>query len=161
MNEAVCSGVDDGIPYSYDPFTMLHLTPPTLSPRLLSPTPPPLPPVYPSSNHPVPPLPCGLKSRALNALSALEIQNAELRAVQEVINQNSDLRTENGSGTLSQRLAIFGEAVTRRCTPNGSKRFPALPQKELYELKTIVFNCLPKFHERPDEFCGTKNILWQ
>ena len=146
-----------------DPFELFNLTPPALSPRLLSPTPPPLPPPYPPSNHPThqhSAVPCSLKSRGKYALASSEIDNTTLKSVCDVLKQNPELRTESGCGTLAQRLAkeaLFGEEVMKRCTPNGSKKYPALPQEELYNLKHIVFNELKIFHHQPGDF----EPVWQ
>ena len=97
-----------------DPFELLNLTPPALSPRLLSPAPPPLPSPYPPSNHPThqhSAVPCSLKSRGKNALASSEIDHTRLKSVCDVLKQNPELRTESGCGTLAQRLAkeaVFG-----------------------------------------------------
>lgn len=159
------SDTDDWLSlYTNDPFEMLDLTPSILSPHILSPTPPPLPsplpplpPPYPSSNQP---LPCSLKSKAKYALSLSDIDKTGLKSVQDILKQNSDLRTESGCGTLAQRLAketVFGVEIMKRCTPAGSKKLPGLPQEGLYEIKKIIFSELYKFHNQPGDF----EPIWQ
>ena len=108
-----------------------------------------------SDSHYTSPRP--LKSTVHTILPSTEIHvdKTSLINIKDVINQNSNLLTEDGCGTLAQRLAkqaVFGLSVMACCTPKGSKRFPALPQTELYELKKAVFKELNKFHHRPAAF---------
>ena len=89
------------------------------------------------------------------ALPSSEIAKNTLRDVQEVLEENTKLRTESAAGTLCQKLAkeaIFGKELMRRCTPNGTRDFPALPREELYTLKTIMFNQFPRFQRCPGAF---------
>ncbi len=107
-------------------------------------------------------LPCRipLPSNASAVLPSSEINKKSLRTVQEVLQQNTKLWNESSAGTLSQRLAkdaIFGREVMRKCTPNGTREYPALPREELYELKTTLFRQFPKFHKCPANF----EALWK
>ena len=99
----------------------------------------------------VPPLP----SNASATLPSLEIARHILRSVEEVLEENGKLRTESTAGTLCQKLAkeaISGKAVMKRCTPHGTREFPALPREELYELKTAMLKQFPRFHSCPGAF---------
>lgn len=68
---------------------------------------------------------------------------------------NSNLRTESAASTLCQKSAkeaIFGIEVMKKCTPSGTRDYCALPQEELFELKTIMFRQFPKYHQNPVGF---------
>ena len=59
---------------------------------------------------------------------------------------------------LSVKLAkeaIFGEEVMVKCTPGGNRELPALPTKEMYELKKIVLSQFPHYWKCLHEFEGT------
>lgn len=61
--------------------------------------------------------------------------------------------TESVAGTIAQLLAreaFFGEDVMAQCTPQGTRAEPALPRKELLELKRLMFMKLP--HESHASF---------
>ena len=98
--------------------------------------------------------PCSFTPRE-NALPPSEIQKEKLKKVAEVLQENIKLKTEGSAGNLCQRLAkeaIFGKEIMRRCTPNGTREYPALPQAELYSLKQIMFQQFPRFHTCPGAF---------
>ena len=104
----------------------------------------------------VPPLP----SNASATLPSSEIARHTLRSVDEVLEENAKLRTESTAGTLCQKLAkeaIFGKAVMKKCTPNGTREFPALPREELYKLKTVMFKQFPRYRSCPGAF----ESLWK
>ena len=70
-----------------------------------------------------------------------------LRSVDEVLAGKSV--TESVAGTIAQLLAresFFGEDVMAQCTPQGSRFQPALPCKELLELKKVLVTKLPECH---------------
>ena len=101
--------------------------------------------------------PCWLTARATAnpALPSSEICKNKLRSVQEVLAENVKLQTESLAGTLCQKLAkeaIFGKDVMKKCTPAGSREYPALPQAELYELKKIMYSQFPRFNSCPGAF---------
>ena len=99
-------------------------------------------------------VPCPFTPRE-NALSSLEIQKEKLRDVAEVLQENIKLKTEGSAGNLCQKLAkqaIFGKEVMRKCTPAGTRDYPALPQAELKKLKEIMFQQFPRFHTCPGAF---------
>lgn len=101
-----------------------------------------------------------LPPNASAPLPSSEIPKERLRDVQEILEGNAKLRTESTAGTLCQKLAkeaIFGKEVMKRCTPSGTREFPALPREELYELKLIMFRQYPRFHTCP----GTFESLWK
>ncbi len=104
-------------------------------------------------------LPCHvpLPSNTGDVLPSSEIPKSKLRSVRDVLTVNNHLRNESSASTLCQRLAkeaIFGKEVMKKCTPSGTRDFPALPQEELFELKTIMFRQFPKFHHTPVSFEG-------
>jgi len=70
----------------------------------------------------VPPLPYNASA----TLPSSEIARHTLRSVDEVLEENAKLRTESTAGTLCQTLAkeaIFGKAVMKKCTPNGTREW--------------------------------------
>ena len=102
-------------------------------------------------------MPCKIKyhRNARNALPSTDINKQSLRSIQEVLEENINLRTESCAGKLCQKLAreaIFGEDVMKQCTPYGTREYPGLPHAELYELKMIMFNQFPRFHRCPSLF---------
>ena len=50
------------------------------------------------------------------------------------------------------REVFFGDEVLRQCTPKGWKDCPALPQKELNDLKKSIFKTFPWFWSQPQHF---------
>ena len=96
-----------------------------------------------------------LRPNATAALPSSEIAKHTLRNVRDVLEENVKLQTESSAATLSQKLAkeaFFGKAVMKRCTPGGNRQYPALPQKELFELKKVMFLLFPRFHTCPGAF---------
>ena len=92
-------------------------------------------------------------------LASSLIQRENLRPVRDVLKANEHLVTKlNSPGTLAQLLAreaIFGSEVMGQCTPTGSKRLHALPQKELMDLKIIMFQYYPQWWMSPEMFKDT------
>ena len=143
------------------------LPPPTTS------TPHPLPPPMTSPSHPLPPPiipPCSSqnasstqedvcpdplplsRSSGDKALPSSEIKKDKLSSVQEVLDKYSHLikkgATIRNIRMLSIKLAkeaIFGADVMARCTPGGTREYPGLPRKELYELKKIALEQYPQY----------------
>ena len=57
--------------------------------------------------------------------------------------------------TLARKLAkkcYFGVSVLKVCTVSGYREEPALPLKELNDLKSLLFRLLPQFWTNPMEF---------
>ena len=108
------------------------------------------------------PVPLPLRNK-YPSLPSSDIPKQLLRPVDEVLGTVLDSKREieeEKAGTITQMLAresIFGEDVMKRCTPSGSKGFPALPKTELFQLKTIIFRHLPKYLRTPEDF----ETLWK
>lgn len=59
------------------------------------------------------------------------------------------------SATLAVKLAkeaILGDTVLKKFTISGERGFPALPQKELLDLKHNVFQKFPHYWQAPLDF---------
>ena len=59
------------------------------------------------------------------------------------------------AGILATKIAheaFFGEEVLAQCTVSGFRQLPALPLKELNQLKQTMFTQLPEFWGNPIEF---------
>ena len=83
----------------------------------------------------------------------------KLVPVDHVLSKYPKLKGESSAGTLANKIsqeAIFGKAVMKRCTPLGSRDLPALPTKELYDLKVAMFKQYPQYW-RSSEFKGLWN----
>ena len=96
-----------------------------------------------TSSHLTPPVvPIPLKpSSAAKCLNSSEIQTEELRPVNEVLLRNAKYKVQNKVSTLAVKLAkeaIFGDTVLKKCTISGERELPALPQKELLDLKRYL-----------------------
>jgi hypothetical protein len=88
-------------------------------------------------------------------LPSSAIQKDSLSSVPEVLSKYSHLRTDKKMGKFAVKLgkeAIFGESVMQQCTPRGAHNLPALPQQELYFLKTTLFGQFTRFWGARDEF---------
>ncbi|KAL5506197.1 hypothetical protein EMCRGX_G007791 [Ephydatia muelleri] len=62
---------------------------------------------------------------------------------------------EKNAGSLAIELAkdaLFGDDVLKLCTPMDTRSLPALPMKELQQLKTISFKRFPQYANSPKEF---------
>ena len=110
---------------------------------------------YPGTSSVSGPCRMTLRAAANPPLPSSEIPRNVLRSVEDVLAENIKLRTESLAGTLCQKLAkeaVFGKAVMKKCTPGGTREYPALPQVELYELKKIMFDQFPRFQTCPGAF---------
>ena len=86
--------------------------------------------------------------KAVNILSSSQINQAELIDPNTVIKKYSNYCSLSRVLTLAQRLAsesYFGDNVLEKCTVMGCRDNPALPLKELNELKQIIFSLFPQF----------------
>ena len=80
---------------------------------------------------------------------------SQLTCVNDVLHKYPKPRSRSEAGTIAVILAkdaIFGEAVMRKCTNMGNSDLPAIPEKELRELKDIMRQVC---HECPNEFENT------
>ena len=75
-----------------------------------------------------------------------EILKDNLKCVEDALRGCDELKCEEKASTLTQKLAretFFRGDVMKRCTPGGTKDFPALPKEEMFSLKKKYFsNCL-------------------
>lgn len=95
------------------------------------------------------------KSRTLSS-SAIAFN--KLNDPDEVIKKYKNYRTISKAPTLTTKLAIaayFGERVLKQCTVFGCREQPALPIKELNDLKQKVFSLFPQFWANPLDFEAT------
>lgn len=96
--------------------------------------------------------------KAVNILSSSQINQAELIDPNTVIKKYSNYRSLSRVSTLAQRLAsesYFGDDVLEKCTVMGCRDNPALPLKELNELKQKIFSLFPQFWGNPIQFEDT------
>ena len=96
--------------------------------------------------------------KAVNVLSSSQINRAELIDPNTVIKKYSNYRSLSRVSTLAQRLAsesYFGDDVLEKCTVMGCRDNPALPLKELNDLKQKVFSLFPQFWGNPVQFEDT------
>ena len=101
------------------------------------------------------PLPVVTDKSATKALSSSAIKQDKLQPIASVLEQNHKLKGERNAGSLAIKLAkdaLFGDEVLKLCTPMGTRSLPALPAKELQQLKTILFNQFPQYANSPTEF---------
>jgi len=110
------------------------------------------------------PMPWPLKHTYQNgALPSSAIPKETLQSTEEVlasILEGKKQLPEEKAGTVCQilaREAVFGKEIMSRCTPGGSKDLPALPKVELYALKTTLFQQLPLYWRKPEEF----EVIWK
>ena len=88
-------------------------------------------------------------------MSASQINKAVLVNPDVVIQKFSSYQSVNRVPTLAQRLAsqsYFGDDVLGRCTVMGCRNSPALPLRELNNLKQKLFLLFPQFWANPVDF---------
>ena len=109
-----------------------------------------------SSMTPNHPEPYGLNHTYINnSLPSDKIVKESLKSVEDALRGYDELKCAEKASTLTQKLAreaFFGEDVMKRCTPGGTKDFPALPKDEMFSLKKEVFQQLPQFWQCPANF---------
>lgn len=96
--------------------------------------------------------------KAVNILSSSQINRAGLTDPNTIIKKYAHYRTLSRVSTLAQKLAsdsYFGDDVLEKCTVMGCRDFPALPLKELNELKQKIFSLFPQFWANPVQFEDT------
>ena len=136
--------------YSYDP---LMLTTNLIQPSINS-----NPQVSPSSTG-ASPIILYPKSSCRPPLPSSEIQRTKLLPVDDVLIRYQKLRCESRVGTLAVKLAreaVFGTHVLAQCTVSGCRELPALPLRELGQLKEILFRQFPSHWKNPAGF----ELLW-
>ena len=81
------------------------------------------------------------------------INRSDLKTLEEVLQLHPALQSEEKMTLLAIKLAreVLGMR-SRQCTPKGWKDCPALPQKELNDLKKSIFNTFPRFWSQPQHF---------
>ena len=88
-------------------------------------------------------------------LSSQEIDQKELKTVDEIMTKYSHLIVESKIGILVVKLArevYFSDSVLQKCTPRGWQDIPALPHTELTALKMTLFHFFPALWRSPESF---------
>ena len=96
--------------------------------------------------------------QSVRELSASQINTAELIDPDIVIRKYPSYQCLNRVPTLAQRLAnqsYFGDDVLGKCTVMGCRHSPALPLRELNNLKQKLFLVFPQFWANPLDFEDT------
>ena len=91
-------------------------------------------------------------------LPSEEIIKSELVDPNIIISKYPQYRKKGRIRTLARKLAeksYFGEHVQKQCTVSGQRNEPALPLKELNDLKSKIFSLLLKDWGNPLEFEDT------
>jgi len=84
-----------------------------------------------------------LSRKAVNILSSSQINQAGLIDPDIIIKRYANYHTLSRISTLAQRLvskSYFGDDVLKKCTVMGCQDHPALPLKELNDLKQKIFS---------------------
>ena len=82
------------------------------------------------------------------ALSSTAIRKESLCDANSVMAEHQHLAKEPTVTKLALKLAhkaYFGDDILARCTVMGEQHRPGLPQKELYAMKTLIFQQFPQF----------------
>ena len=90
-----------------------------------------------------------------NHLPSSYIEKHLLVSPSAVIEKYPTYITPSRLPPLARKLAeksYFGVSVLKLCTVSGCREVPALPLKELNELKSFLFSLLPQFWTNPVEF---------
>ncbi len=93
--------------------------------------------------------------RKAEVFSSSMIEKSRLTNPHTVIMKYDHYRTVSRVPTLAQKLAkeaYFGDRVLKACTVMGFRQYPALPIKELTDLKQMLFSIFPQFWNNPVEF---------
>ena len=93
--------------------------------------------------------------KAVNILSSSQINKSRLIDPDVIIRKYPYYQTVSRIGTLAQRLAqesYFGDDVLEKCTVMGCRDSPALPIKELNDLKQKIFSLFPQFWNNAAQF---------
>lgn len=128
-----------------------YSSPPNVTPPMPSSIPPPTP----SSVPKCLPIQGKRKKDGASILPSIEINKENLSPCDIILKKYSTLHNEKAIGTLAVKLAsesFFGNEVLKKCTVMGLRDFPALPTKELNELKQVIFSLFPKYWNNVAEF---------
>ena len=90
-----------------------------------------------------------------NALPSSATNKSLLCNPEDVIARYPKLRGESKAGALACKLAqeaFFGNDVLKQCIPSGNRELPALPVKEVADLKKVIFMQFPQYWRSPVEF---------
>ena len=93
-----------------------------------------------------------LKGCLLFSSVGIRPQKDKLISAREVLDKYPHL-TKKGTTVRNMRMfclklakeLIFGAEVMGRCTPGGTRKYPALPHQEMFQLKTIMFEHYPQY----------------
>ena len=95
------------------------------------------------------------------AFQSVEINNENLSPYELVLKKYPSLCKQNVVGTLTVKLAneiFFENEVLKKCTIMGCREYPALPMKELNELKLVIFSLFPCYWNNQTEY---KLKIWK
>lgn len=138
-------------PYQSSPLQPVQLSSYYTSPPNTSQMTPPMPSAVPKCL----PIHGRKKKMSTSCLPSIEINKENLSPCDIILKKYSSLHNERGIGTLAVKLAsesFFGDDVLRKCTVMGYRDCPALPSKELNELKQVLFSLFPKYWNNLSEF---------
>ena len=74
-----------------------------------------------------------------------------------MIEANHKLTKVSKVSTLAVKIArdaVFGESIMKKCTALGGRERPGLPRKELFQIKTAIFDLFPSYWKNSTEFEG-------
>ena len=101
------------------------------------------------------PLVCHHKNTSKTTLLSSVIEKSKLLPCDTVLDRYSKLKNESRIGTLAVKLArevFFRKRILRKCTVAGCRDLPALPTKELSDLKQLIFRQFPAYWNSPATF---------
>ena len=101
------------------------------------------------------PRPIAAVSEKYAELSSDEIDKSKLRSIPEVLQKYPELQTDAKMGVLGVKIAreaLYGDDIMKQCTPKGWHDLPALPQGQLFQLKTTLWNQFPRYWSCPEAF---------
>ncbi len=88
-------------------------------------------------------------------MSSSMINKDKLADPHQVIEKYENYKSVSRAPTLAQKLAeeaYFGKRVLQACTVMGFRQYPALPVREVAELKQLLFSLFPQYWKNPTEF---------
>ncbi len=88
-------------------------------------------------------------------MSSSRIDKDKLTDPHNVVEKYSNYKSISRAPTLAQKLAeeaYFGKHVLQACTVMGFRQYPALPVRELTDLKQMLFSLFPQLWNNPTEF---------
>ena len=117
-----------------------YRSPHNATPPMPSSTPPPAPSSAPVFTN--------RKKDSASILPSTVINKQNLSPCDIILKKYLNLHNETAIGNLAIKLAsesFFGNEVLKKCTVMALRDFPALPIKELNELKQDIFSLIPKY----------------